>query len=70
MEVIALLNNPSDGRNLVEKKCREVNVSIEVLERLIHAWLETQGTERRTRLFKRFTDIIDALENQDSEERE
>ena len=61
MNSITLFNNAS-GKNLVEQKCSEAEISVELLKRLIQAFQETQRNPRRTQLNAKITEIIEGQE--------
>jgi hypothetical protein len=56
-----------EGRQLVERKCRQAHIPSEVLYDLVDAELEQLGKQRRRGLFPRIEELLDGLAGSDDE---
>jgi hypothetical protein len=55
---IVLLNS-TKGRKIVKKHCKELGISIELIEDLVGAELEQVGKLRKRGLFESFDELLD-----------
>ncbi len=51
------------ARELAKRRCREIGVSIEILEQLAQAELSQQGTKNRRSLFVEFDNLLEEEEH-------